>query len=125
VREHPTPPHPIPSRVQPRRRAITRHHRAGGLLRDGAGCICLVAWMSLACSEELGHPHSSSPVTLGGSSSGSSGSVDVEGSGGGEVILELVAALACWCGGVGIPALTVYDADGCVAAAADHLVRAC
>eukprot|EP01046_Picozoa_sp_COSAG06_P016341 COSAG06_NODE_1079_length_10793_cov_2.779596_7_plen_42_part_00 len=41
------------------------------------------------------------------------------------MILELVAALACWCGGVGIPALTVYDADGCVAAAADHLVRAC
>ena len=42
----------------------------------------------------------------------------------GQWILERVAALACWCAGVGISALTVYDADGRLVNSIDDLVRA-
>ena len=40
----------------------------------------------------------------------------------GQWIHERVAALACWCAGIGISALTVYDADGCLADSVDELV---
>jgi len=40
----------------------------------------------------------------------------------GQWMHERVAALACWCAGIGISALTVYDADGCLVDAVEELV---
>ena len=45
------------------------------------------------------------------------------GQGQGGWILDRLGAMTCWCASAGVAALTVYDADGAIAASVDDLVR--
>ena len=60
---------------------------------------------------------------LGGSEELGESAPSVLGQGQGGWILERLGAMTCWCASAGVAALTVYDADGSIAASVDDLVR--
>ena len=60
---------------------------------------------------------------LGGSEELGESAPSVLGQGQGGWILDRLGAMTCWCASAGVAALTVYDADGSIAASVDDLVR--